>query len=350
MALSLIKRFAVCIVFMVSITIIQHLNFKKSLFTNGNHDVHGKTQIEDDRNCQEKVRCDGIQLINRGVTMLYPNITIKGRFYKALEEFYKMMSNDPMAFQNIINRLANEFNDTHLLLEKGIRKFNNTIYENSTQALLVYLYTTKSNDSSIYYRLNSILRNHSENCNNKSMTETDENIAPYAAALTGTLFYWKTLKPTTENTYRGINRNISHQNNTIIMISYTSSSLDRNQAEGYGNITFYTITNNNQTNQMWQPKLIYKFSAEPNEQEALYPPGSMFRIVSRENNESQMSYNITLIDHSHDDDCNTTNAYQSYSGYHTILKQPDSNGDDNILPRTVNANNGNLRRDRSELR
>lgn len=299
---------------MVSITIFQQLNLQKSLFINGNK---GDGRIEDDRICKEKIRCDGIELINRGVTMLYPNISIRGRYLKALEDFYYFMSNDSMALSNITKHLANEFNDTHLLIEKGNRKFNNTIYENSTQALLVYLYTTKSKYSSIYYTLNSILRNHSENCNNKSITGTDESIAPYAAALTSTILYWDKLKPATEITYRGINRNIIHQNDSIIFISFTSSSLDRKQAWEYGNMTFYTITNDNQTDPISQPKLVYNFSAKPNEQEALYPPGSVFNKVSRESIGKQISYKIYLLDQHNEDDC--TIEYQPNSVLATRL-------------------------------
>lgn len=309
---------------MISITIFQQLHLQKSLFINGNEGSNGRTQIEDDRSCQEKIRCNGIELINRGVTMLYPNITIEGRYYKALKEFYDFMSNDSMAFSNIINHLEKEFNDTIPLMEKGMSKFKNTEYENSSHALLVYLYTTKSNYSSIYYTLNSILRNHSENCNNKSITGTDENIAPYAAALSATLLYWDKLKPATEITYRGINRNIIHQNDSIIFISFTSSSLDRKQAQEYGNMTFYTITNDNQTNPISQPKLVYNFSAEPNEQEALYPPGSVFNKVSRESIRKQISYKIYLLDQHNEDDC--TNKDQPNS-VHSTRKPSTVNND-----------------------
>lgn len=325
MAISLIKRFAVCIVFMISITIFQQLHLQKSLFINGHGGSNSRTQIEDDRSCQEKIRCNGIELINRGVTMLYPNITIEGRYYKALKEFYDFMSNDPMAFSNIINHLEKEFNDTIPLMEKGMSKFKNTEYENSSHALLVYLYTTKSNYSSIYYTLNSILRNHLENCNNKSITGTDENIAPYAAALSATLLYWDRLTPATEITYRGINRNIRYQNDSIIiLISFTSSSLDRKQAWEYGNKTFYTITNDNQTNPMWQPKLVYNFSAEPNEQEALYPPGSVFKKVSDEIIGEQISYNTTLLDQQNEDDC--TIGYPQNPVHSTTPNQSGSSG------------------------
>ncbi|CAC5356724.1 unnamed protein product [Mytilus coruscus] len=226
--------------------------------------------------------------------MMYPGIKIKGRYSDAVREFYNNMTANLTAFENIKSNLSKIFKDTEFL----IKKFKNDSKNGkSSQGLLIYLYTTNSSNP-IYYKLNEILRNHYANCNNKTITAEDRHIAPYAAALTATLMHWENIRATTNATYRGINRYIYHPGNSVVLISFTSSSLNINQAKRYGNITFYNITNNGISDKAWQPKMISEFSAAPNEQEALYPPGSIFKITATYlEYEKRKQYTIKLSDY-----------------------------------------------------
>lgn len=260
--------------------------------------------------CRVQIRCDGIELINTGIKLMYPDIKIKGRYYDAVKEFYFRMKDDSTVFEQIIRHLEKQFIETRFFIKQGKDKFRNTDeYNDSSQALLIYLYTTSSNNS-IYYKLNEILRDHMGNCNDKTITSEDRNIAPYAAALTATLLHWEYLKATHKTTYRGINSALV-QDDPLIWLSFTSTSLDKKQSENYGTVSFYTITNTADTRQQWLPKLIHNFSAKPDEQEALYPPGSVFKIITKSVTGTGISYDITLMDQTKMENCYLTNQLES---------------------------------------
>lgn len=233
---------------------------------------------------------NGIELINVGMHFFYPNISIEGRYEEAVKEFYQYMINDPRVFGNITEQLRLRFNDTNDLIEEGKKKFNISknmkIDSTSLQKLLIYLYTTSSSKP-IYKELNRILR--------ESETTTKEAIclAPYAAALTATILHWNHLETTNETTYRGINRTITH-NGSVFWTSFTSSSIDRDQAQKFGNLTTYIITNTGKAAR--QPKLIHAFSAKPDENEALYPPASFFKIKLTNSTVTGTTFYITLTD------------------------------------------------------
>ncbi|CAC5356725.1 unnamed protein product [Mytilus coruscus] len=198
--------------------------------------IQDPTVKGNEQSCFVKIRCDGIELINTGITMMYPGIKIKGRYSDAVREFYNNMTANLTAFENIKSNLSKIFKDTEFL----IKKFKNDSKNGkSSQGLLIYLYTTNSSNP-IYYKLNEILRNHYANCNNKTITAEDRHIAPYAAALTATLMHWENIRATTNATYR----------------------------------------------------------AAPNEQEALYPPGSIFKITATYlEYEKRKQYTIKLSDY-----------------------------------------------------
>ncbi|XP_052076148.1 uncharacterized protein LOC127714172 [Mytilus californianus] len=289
MAPSLTSWIAVFISTTVLITSCQDSYLQSSFFTY-------KPGNDNNEKCHVKIERDGIALINKGITIMYKDIKFDRGYYVTVEHFYKKMIADKDALNKIITNLRRVFSEDDLLLKDGREKFKiSDTYESTaeqTQSLLIYLYTTDSKNS-LYSYLNKVLRDHSENCNSKTISAREEYLAPYAAALTATLLHWKNLKSTKTTTYRGIRITICETNDPIIWLSFTSSSISENEAADFGRVTTYTITNNAVHNK-WRPKLISEYSAKPEQQEALYHPGSVFKFNNVVHIGTKVAYDIAL--------------------------------------------------------
>lgn len=264
-----------------------------------------KAGNENSEECHVKIERDGIALINKGIAIMYEDIKFDGGYYGTVEIFYKKMIADKNALSTIIKRLEQIFKEDELLLSAGKDKFEisetDEVNSKKTQSLLIYLYTTMpKTKTSLYSSLNKVLREHSENCNRISISKSEEHLAPYAAALTATLLHWNQLKPTQTTTYRGIGRTICEINDPIIWLSFTSSSISEKVAADFGRVTTYTITNN-VVDKKWQPKLISEYSAKPQQQEALYHPGSVFKFKNVVHIGRNIAYDIVLTTPLHQD-------------------------------------------------
>lgn len=298
MAPSLTSWIAVFMSTVVLITCCQDSYLQSSFFSY-------KPGNENSEECHVKIERDGIALINKGIAMMYKDIKFDRGYYGTVEAFYNKMIADKVALYNITAHLNVFFTDAELLLKNGTEKFKisdlNEASPEQSQSLLIYLYTTVSNNS-LYEYLNKVLRYHAENCNNKTLTIKEVSIAPYAAALTATLLHWNNLKSAETTTYRGIGRTICEINDPIIWLSFTSSSVEEEQAKAFGRVTTYIISNNGIDNK-WRPKLISKYSAVPDQQEALYHPGSFFKFKNVVHIGVNIKYDIALIKVENSEQC-----------------------------------------------
>lgn len=148
--------------------------------------------------------------------------------------------------------------------------------DDGLEAAVLYVYTTKY----IYRKLNEALRLESTSM---SSIPRDMFLGPFALVLNAILIYSEKLRFTNELTYRGMNLSVSdlemyREGTKFVWIDFTSSSVSESVATKYaGNVLFIL---NNSIVTMWRPKLIYNFSYNPADLEALYPSGAMFKVIS----------------------------------------------------------------------
>ncbi|VDI83554.1 Hypothetical predicted protein [Mytilus galloprovincialis] len=144
--------------------------------------------------CADKINSKGMSLINKGIQMIDPTIIIPGRFYEALEDLYNSPRKRTM---DVTIKELTKYSTVAVNFFKEKSVF---------EAKYIYLYTTKI----LYKDLNTRLRNH--DCTYKSLDDIDRHLAPFAAVLWSTLYYWPALKKETGPTYRGVDMQASDIN------------------------------------------------------------------------------------------------------------------------------------------
>ena len=141
----------------------------------------------------------------------------------------------------------------------------------------------------IYGMANEALRR--EGQEKYKATGDDLALGPYVLMLDILLFYWKNLKPVSSTTYRGMSLSENDLKKysvgtQFVWLSFVSSSLNRDVAEGFlvgkKNPTIFEIFNGAKDVEYWRPRLISEYSAYKTEDEALYPAGAEFKIISKE--------------------------------------------------------------------
>lgn len=225
--------------------------------------------------CADKINSKGMSLINKGIQMIDPTIIIPGRFYEALEDLYNSPRKHTM---DVTIKELTKYNTD------AVKFFNE---KNVFEAKYIYLYTTNI----LYKDLNTRLRNH--DCTYKSLDDIDRQLAPFAAVLWSTLYYWPALKKETGQTYRGIDMQASdinkyNQGFKFVWNQFVSSSRSRPFSK---NVIF--IINNYRASTL-NPRRIKKYSWKPAIDEALYCPGVQFRVLKKTYNTINNVYEIFL--------------------------------------------------------
>ena len=121
-------------------------------------------------------------------------------------------------------------------------------------------------------------------------TGDDLALGPYVLMLDILLFYWKDLKSVSSTTYRGMSLSENDLKKysvgtQFVWLSFVSSSLNRYVAEVFlgkaKNPTIFEIFNDAEDVECWRPRLISGYSAYKAEDEAVYPAGAEFEVISK---------------------------------------------------------------------
>lgn len=225
--------------------------------------------------CADKINSKGMSLINKGIQMIDPTIIIPGRFYEALEDLYNSPRKHTM---DVTIKELTKYNTD------AVKFFNEkSVFE----AKYIYLYTTNI----LYKDLNTRLRNH--DCTYKSLDDIDRHLAPFAAVLWSTLYYWPALKKETGPTYRGVDMQASDINKynkgfKFVWNQFVSSSRSRPFSK---NVIF--VINNNRASTL-NPRRIKKYSWKSAIDEALYCPGVQFLVLKKTYSTTKNVYEIFL--------------------------------------------------------
>jgi hypothetical protein len=227
--------------------------------------------------CALQIQRDGMSLLNEGIRLIDPSIEISGRFHEALKDLYTKVNKGHIV--SITEKYLRNVSKTD---RKGrtyyaIDAFNQkTLFEEK----YIYLYTTLA----IYKKLNRILREH--DCTTKSLSVEDIYYAPYSAILMSVMMYWSELTGYRGVTYRGVNLleadiNKYFVNKTFVWTQFTSSSTEQSMAFDR-NVTF--IIYNDQASPYMTPKPVDRFACKKDLMEAIYCPGTEFRVIKVEKN------------------------------------------------------------------
>ncbi|VDI32114.1 Hypothetical predicted protein [Mytilus galloprovincialis] len=227
--------------------------------------------------CGAKIAKHGIDLINFGIKTIYNDVQsstveIRNNFYDALHNLYQLSGTQPGVRQFVTTELYKFKNRIHNKEFKDYSSFNEAV---------IHFYTTYY----AYREINTCLREHQ--CITKSLTQNEEYLAPYSAVLMSVLLYWPVLKVETGTTYRGIHLEPQQIDEFIEGLKFTWPSFissSRNEAgASFKNFPCIFVFDNSEVS-LWSPKRIAKYAYDPNQDEALYPPGVQFQVIRKQEN------------------------------------------------------------------
>lgn len=239
--------------------------------------------------CGANIAKHGIDLINFGIKTIYKDvqsstIEIRNNFHDTLHNLYKLSETQPGVRQLVTTELYK--------FKNGIPNSQFKDYSSFNIAVL-HFYTTYY----AYREINTCLREHQ--CITKSLTQNEEYLAPYSAVLMSVLLYWSELKVETGTTYRGIHLEPQQIDEFIEGLKFTWPSFissSRNEAgASLKDFPCIFVFDNSEVS-LWSPKRIAEYAHNPNQEEALYPPGVQFQVIKKQENvDGKTRINLKLI-------------------------------------------------------